>query len=61
MLDSRVQLTRAQSTELGGRLAYNTALARLERAMALGRPDAGQARRRPRPRATKPCRNARSG
>ena len=42
VLDSRVQLTRAQSTELGGYLAYNTAFARLERAMSVGRPDAGK-------------------
>ena len=43
VLDSRVQLTRARSTELAGYLAYNTALARLERAMALGRPSEGKA------------------
>ena len=42
VLDSRVQLTRARSTELGGRLAYNTALARLERAMGLGWPNEGK-------------------
>ena len=38
VLQSRVDLTRVQTTELGGRLAYNLALARLERAMAMGRP-----------------------
>ena len=41
VLQTRVDLTRAQTTELGGRLAYNTALARLERAMAAGRPAQG--------------------
>ena len=48
VLDSRVQLTRAQSTELAGRLAYNTALARLERAMGLAPPDASNAAPNPR-------------
>ena len=38
VLSSRVDLTRAQSTELSGRLAYNQAVARLERAMGEGRP-----------------------
>ena len=42
VLDSRVQLTRARSTELAGRLAYNVALARLERAMGLGHPNEGK-------------------
>ena len=41
VLQSRVDLTRAQTTELSGRLAYNIALARLERAMASGRPAPG--------------------
>ncbi len=41
VLQSRVDLTRVQTTELGGRLAYNLALARLERAMAAGRPSQG--------------------
>ncbi len=41
VLQSRVDLTRVQTTELGGRLAYNVALARLERAMAMGRPSQG--------------------
>ncbi len=43
VLQSRVDLTRSSSGELAGRLAYNTALARLERAMALGRPAQGSA------------------
>lgn len=38
VLQNRVELTRAQALELSGRLAYNVALARLERAMAMGRP-----------------------
>lgn len=38
VLDSRLELTRARSIELAGRLAYNAALARLERAMGLGHP-----------------------
>lgn len=38
VLQSRVDLTRAQTNELTGRLAYNVALARLERAMASNRP-----------------------
>ncbi len=42
VLDSRVQLTRARSTELAGRLAYNVALARLERAIGLGHPTEGK-------------------
>ncbi len=41
VLQSRVDLTRVQTTELGGRLAYNLALARLERAMASGRATQG--------------------
>ena len=35
VLDSRFQLTRARSTELASRLAYNNALASLDRAMAI--------------------------
>ena len=38
VLQSRVDLTRAQTTELNGRLAFNLALARLERAMAADGP-----------------------
>ncbi len=38
VLQSRVDLTRAESTELSGRLAGNVAVARLERAMGEGRP-----------------------
>ena len=41
VLQSRVDLTRARTIELGGRLAYNVALARLERAMASNRPLVG--------------------
>ena len=43
VLQARVDLTRSRSGELSGRLAYNTALARLERAMAMGRPIQGSA------------------
>ena len=43
VLQGRVDLTRSRLNELAGRLAYNTALARLERAMALGRPVEGSA------------------
>ena len=45
VLQSRVDLTRARTTELSGRLAYNLALARLERAMASDRPSQGHATR----------------
>lgn len=38
VLSSRVDLTRAETTELSGRLACNQAVARLERAMGEGRP-----------------------
>ncbi len=38
VLQSRVDLTRAQTNELSGRFAYNVARARLDRAMAAGRP-----------------------
>lgn len=41
VLQGRVDLTRSQTNELNGRLAYNLALARLERAMAAGRPSQG--------------------
>ena len=41
VLQSRVDLTRVRTTELGGRLAFNLALAQLERAMASGRPSQG--------------------
>ncbi len=44
VLQSRADLTRVQASELGGRLAYNLALARLERAMAAGRPSQGSSR-----------------
>ena len=43
VLQSRVDLTRVRASELNGRLAYNNALARLERAMAMGRPIQGHA------------------
>ena len=43
VLQARVDLTRSRLGELSGRLTYNTALARLERAMALGRPVEGSA------------------
>lgn len=38
ILQSRVDLTRTQATELAGRLACNLAIARLERSMGEGRP-----------------------
>ena len=43
VLQARVELTRSRAGELGARLAYNNALARLERAMAMGRPIQGHA------------------
>ena len=43
VLQARVDLTRSRLGELAGRLTYDTALARLERAMALGRPVEGSA------------------
>ena len=43
VLQSRVDLTRAELTELGIRLRYHNALARLERAMGLGRATQGRA------------------
>lgn len=43
VLLTRVDLTRAQTQELGGRLAYNLALARLDRAMAEHLPTPGVA------------------
>ncbi len=43
VLQARVDFTRIRSGELAGRLSYNTALARLERAMSLGRPAQGSA------------------
>ncbi len=59
VLDSRVQLTRAQSTELAGRLAYNTAIARLERAMGLERPVGGVAAAHPTPTPPHPAKTKR--
>ncbi len=41
VLQTRVDLTRARTLELGGRLAYNLALSRLERAMAANMPTPG--------------------
>ena len=41
VLQTRVDLTRARVTELGARLRYHQALARLERAMGMGRPTQG--------------------
>ena len=49
VLQSRVDLTRARGGELAERLAYNNALARLERAMAMGRPIQGHATMLPAP------------
>ena len=43
VLQARVDLTRSRSGELSGRLAYNNALVRLERAMSMGRPIQGSA------------------
>ena len=59
VLDSRVQLTRARSTELAGRLAYNVALARLERAMGLGHPVEGKDAPAPFPAAAHPAKTKR--
>ena len=49
VLETRVDLTRAQTLELGGRLAYNLALTRLNRAMAadLPRPNVTVIKSRP--------------
>ena len=41
VLQTRVDLTRARVTELGARLRYHQALARLERAVGMGRPTQG--------------------
>ena len=41
VLTTRVELTRAQTLELGGRLAFNLALTRLRRAMAVDIPKTG--------------------
>ena len=49
VLASRVDLTRAQLTELAVRLRYHNALARLERAMGMGRPTQGSATALPLP------------
>ena len=44
VLQTRVDLTRAETLELGGRLAYNLAVTRLNRAMAADLPAPGTAR-----------------
>ncbi len=47
VLQSRILLTNSRVTELAVRLRYHQALARLERAMGLGRPTQGNATARP--------------